>query len=767
MSASHDDARRNVLEHYRRLLGRRRIAANGVKYVGIPESCDGDTGAALGDQEIADRVKLATNIIEERISKLVDESRKKHLLAAARRLLNRGSETLKAMANDDQAKLTSDPRNLASLEAIVRTDGSRPSFLVVNGEVDTASSPVGDWGTALYSSRDHLPAAIACVGRIDVPGTSVGFTGTGFLIAEDLLITNRHVLQQSATQDPKGAWRFYEGASVDFGHELSGIASHNRRVLHRVLFTGSQSIDYSQIDHGKLDLALIELKSSKAFQAPKRYLSLLSPGTLAYGSRIYTIGYPGDPGLAAYQPSLLELLFQSTFGHKRLAPGEVIGSLQKVSSWTITHDATTLGGNSGSVIIAIDKEGVAAGLHYGGRRVPPSENWGHVLRNVLDETDGTITTLREKLAEYGIAMDGGIAETHSDASIVGSHGTRGSSWKQSGTLEDEQAVASPSKHNATTVTNIRRSRRTAPAPQCPRITLAAMRRLGPAAGDSTAESPVDRETPADEFRGRRGYDGAFLTDWEVSLPQPSGDMRAIRRGGTGTELKYEHFSVIMSASRRMPIITACNVDGRRSRRLPRINTWRFDGRLDRDDQWGNDLYDANPLDKGHMVRREDPVWGSLPVANRANIDSFHYTNCCPQMAGVNQRIWLGLENYILSHTRDDEMRVSVFTGPIFGEHDRHYRNARVPNAFWKIVAFLTDDGRPSATAYRVSQAEELRELEFVFGGYKTFQISIRQVMRATGIDFGNLVPYDGFSEHEEKTNSTLEEQLESFGQIRV
>jgi endonuclease G len=248
---------------------------------------------------------------------------------------------------------------------------------------------------------------------------------------------------------------------------------------------------------------------------------------------------------------------------------------------------------------------------------------------------------------------------------------------------------------------------------------------------------------------------------------PSGDTRSLRRGGTGVELKYEHFSVIMSASRRMPMLTASNIDGSQSRRLPRIQQWSYDRRLDEADQWGNELYVDNDLDRGHMVRREDPVWVSLATARRANEDTFHYTNSCPQMAGMNQHIWLGLEDYVLQHTREDDMRVSVFTGPYFSNSDLQYRDALIPKAFWKIVAFLLPDGRPSATAYRVSQTRELQELEFVFAAYRTFQISVQQVMDATNIDFSALLHFDGFSQHERVHGSPIAERLEALDQIRV
>lgn len=278
-------------------------------------------------------------------------------------------------------------------------------------------------------------------------------------------------------------------------------------------------------------------------------------------------------------------------------------------------------------------------------------------------------------------------------------------------------------------------------------------------------------TDPEFFAGRAGFVPDFLDGWSIDLPLPKGDAAEDvcrpKRGGTGPDLKYEHFSVLMSKSRKMPMLTACNIDGKKSRSLPRITTWSFDGRLDKDDQWGDALYDDNELDRGHMVRREDPVWGSVKSAGIANEDTFHFTNSCPQMAHVNQVIWLGLENYVLNHTREDDMKVSVFTGPFFSDQDIEYRGARIPLAFWKVVAIVTDDGRPSATAYRIGQEKELSELEFVFGKYKTFQISIQQVIDATGLRFDPLVKYDGFSEHERVSGGKTQNLIDTLEKVRV
>lgn len=303
-----------------------------------------------------------------------------------------------------------------------------------------------------------------------------------------------------------------------------------------------------------------------------------------------------------------------------------------------------------------------------------------------------------------------------------------------------------------------------------KASLAAMTRLGDR--DAELERPGDEPTTnPDRFQGRNGYLADFLNGWSIPLPLPIGDrandVRELRRGGTGSELKYHNFSVVMSASRRLPMLTAVNINGDESRNVPRISTWSFDGRLNPEDQWGDEIYYRNVLDRGHMVRREDPNWGTIEEAKRANRDTFHFTNSCPQMEGVNQVVWLGLEDHILRHAEADGMRVCVFTGPIFGENDLEYKGALIPAEFWKVVAIVTDDGRPSATAYKVSQEEELKELEFVFAGYKTFQISVRQVMEMTGIDFSQLEQFDGFSQHEAATGQPVIEKLETLEMVRV
>lgn len=308
-----------------------------------------------------------------------------------------------------------------------------------------------------------------------------------------------------------------------------------------------------------------------------------------------------------------------------------------------------------------------------------------------------------------------------------------------------------------------------------RPTIASMRRLpepiSSAMATVSAERRRPRTTPPNKFSSRTGYDSAFLADFVVALPTPGAERLADVTAVSGNDegrLDYQNFSIVMSASRRMAMFTAVNIEGARAVDIDRDDDkWSLDGRVPAEAQWGEELYRDNGLDRGHLVRRMDPNWGDH--AATANSDTFHFTNCAPQMAAMNQKTWLGLETYILSNARAWAERCSVFTGPVFGERDIRYRGALIPRAFWKVVAFLDDSGRPSATAYLVDQNDELADLSAAFGEYKTYQRSVRGIEAMTGLSFGRLSQYDGFSNEEERLGGATEiwSQIRTLADVRV
>ncbi|TGN51596.1 protease [Paracoccus liaowanqingii] len=275
---------------------------------------------------------------------------------------------------------------------------------------------------------------------------------------------------------------------------------------------------------------------------------------------------------------------------------------------------------------------------------------------------------------------------------------------------------------------------------------------GTALPDMDAPGPEAPVSPGADFAGRNGYDPDFLGTGDLSVPLPGlGPWQAapVSDAADGA-LRYRNFSVIQSAARRLPLLTAVNIDGAQARRLKRRGSWRLDGRLDLAHQIGNELYLRNALDRGHMVRRRDPGWG--PGAAEAEGDTFHYTNCAPQHEDLNQKDWLGLEDYILEAAETRDFRVSVLTGPVFRDTDRRLtaqpgaEDVPIPEEFWKIAVMVhADTGRLSATGYVLSQGRMIRPLvesAFVYGSYRTYQLPLARIGAETGLAFGALLEAD-------------------------
>jgi endonuclease G len=271
-----------------------------------------------------------------------------------------------------------------------------------------------------------------------------------------------------------------------------------------------------------------------------------------------------------------------------------------------------------------------------------------------------------------------------------------------------------------------------------------------------------------DYSNREGYDPDFLPGHTVPLPGLSDALAALaatNRHATGEPryvLPYHHFSVVMNKVRRLAFFTAVNIDGRTSQPLRReTDRWSLDPRLDAGEQAGEEIYRANPLDRGHLVRRLDPAWGATAaIAQLGNDDTFHFTNCSPQHEDFNQNktTWAGLEDYVLTNADNADLRVSVVTGPVLAEDDDQYRGVRLPRQFWKVVAMVKTDGTLSATAYLLSQEELIHGLElageFSYGAYRTYQVPVRRIANLTGLSFGSLPDADPL------------ERLESTGEVR-
>ncbi|PRZ08545.1 endonuclease G [Isoptericola sp. CG 20/1183] len=258
-----------------------------------------------------------------------------------------------------------------------------------------------------------------------------------------------------------------------------------------------------------------------------------------------------------------------------------------------------------------------------------------------------------------------------------------------------------------------------------------------------------------------GYDAQFLgPDEAVRVPLPTAG-RPLR------QLDHPRFSVLLDPQRRLAAATACTVDGARLRPLPRSGSWRLDPQAPPHEQAGNELYRHNPLDRGHLVRRLDPMWGTIEEAREAGEATFVYTNAAPQVAELNQskELWNGLEDHVLEYADAHDHRVVVQTGCVFLGADPVYRGVAIPRQFWKVVAWAAagdgpGTGSPAPTlqsaAFVLDQTPLLTDAELStatgralavghvppLGPFRTFQVPVADVERLTGLGLGPLVAAD-------------------------
>jgi len=255
-----------------------------------------------------------------------------------------------------------------------------------------------------------------------------------------------------------------------------------------------------------------------------------------------------------------------------------------------------------------------------------------------------------------------------------------------------------------------------------------------------------------DYGTRRGYDSEFLGSGEHAVRLPALPDELIQLAATNQLatsepkylLPYHHFTVVLNKMRRLAFFTAVNIDGKlRQRPTRQDDRWFFDPRVPEEEQTGQKVYENNPLDLGHLVRRLDPAWGSsIKTAKLANDDTFHFTNCTPQHKDFNRNKtrWAGLEDYILTNAANLHFKANVFTGPVLADDDDAYEGVQLPRQFWKVVTMVKTDRQLSATAYVLSQEtliEGLRPREaFSYGAYKTYQVPVSKVEDLTGLSFG-------------------------------
>lgn len=268
---------------------------------------------------------------------------------------------------------------------------------------------------------------------------------------------------------------------------------------------------------------------------------------------------------------------------------------------------------------------------------------------------------------------------------------------------------------------------------------------------------------------RIGYDPSFIGDGiEIPLPTFSRSLAqsVLRKPGVlrdGLYSDHVHFTLVMNEHTRQLIYSAYNID--QSQFRPNVpgngkRSWRNDPDIGAAFQLDNEYYKdresaagetiPNPYDRGHMVMRFNNMWGTTnKKADKAGKATFIYANSSLQHENLNRDEWKELEMAIVRDFRHDANdRLSVFTGPIYGDLDRHINltdqdSARVPSGFFKVICFRTKHESPAerlgVLTFAIFQDAKVLRDKKGSATVKTdrrYQFTISELQDLTGINFG-------------------------------
>jgi len=274
-----------------------------------------------------------------------------------RRFLQLALEQNRTAARSNYSEAEAD-----TLEKVILTEG-RPAILIKN---NTFTSPDKEpWKDALPPAKANLEKAIRSVGRIEVPATGLAQIGTGWLVAPDVIVTNRHVaaafiersgsklLFKKAPGTPKRM-----DAAIDFREEDGNDEKEQFEIL-EALYLAEDTSTAPDIAFLKISSNTVNANVVSTLGGSRIPLAKTLPSR---GTNVAAIGYPSRSSADRTLPAdVASTIFNNIYDVKRLQPGQISSN---VTADLLVHDCSTLGGNSGSVLIDLTT-GEAVGLHFG------------------------------------------------------------------------------------------------------------------------------------------------------------------------------------------------------------------------------------------------------------------------------------------------------------------------------------------------------------------------------------------------------------------
>ena len=254
-----------------------------------------------------------------------------------------------------------------------------------------------------------------------------------------------------------------------------------------------------------------------------------------------------------------------------------------------------------------------------------------------------------------------------------------------------------------------------------------------------------------------GYNKDFLTGVTIELPGFSHQLnQQILKDNAklrdGLIKDYIHYSVVMNKhiNKRSPAFVALNIDQNLHKVVLSNSNWQDDDDIGDEHQLDNRYYKGttNPWDRGHMAMRRTTAWGKTKQdAQRASDETFYYSNSCLQHKNLNRDEWKALEYWVFNLKQDSDGKITSFSGPIYGDHDRTIRPgnnplALIPAGFFKVVCFINKDTHAlDVRAFVMYQ--DVAALKDLKGGKQfnnqTYQVTMMEVEALTGVQFSSAI----------------------------
>lgn len=287
---------------------------------------------------------------------------------------------------------------LSGAEALVEIDGTRPALYVRDGTIDVNDPKLvrSTFQDQVIEDLPEIERQIAATGRIlqGFDRASDWVVGSAWMLDGGRVATAQHVVELMAARFGPD-WFLNGSFNVDFAVEADRAVGQGPIFrVDSVEGTGPGLIE-GRVHPAQLDVAVLKLApvDGQDFPKPVPLAKVADEAEMLADPRpwFYNVGHPGEPNGGwlvdaddgnpnTVARSVVFNLIGNTFGVKRFSPGllksrpttqgtpGMFDAAAPHGGSVFLHDATTLGGSSGSSLMMPGKDGmVTAGLHFAGK----------------------------------------------------------------------------------------------------------------------------------------------------------------------------------------------------------------------------------------------------------------------------------------------------------------------------------------------------------------------------------------------------------------